>query len=116
MHHLARCEGGGGGAGDAREARVPPSSATRAIFRLLKARERVFQTLLLTKTVFRTPKGAQPLFQARFGVKTLSETLSAPPLMKPGDEKKERVTCYGARSEAHGVPLRDLRAGRCDCQ
>ena len=67
---------------------VAPSPATRAIFRLLKAGERVFQTLLLTKTVFRTPKGAQPLFQARFGVKILSGTLFAPPLLNAG---------YGAR-------------------
>ena len=50
----------------------------------------MFQTFLLTKTVFRTPKGAQPLFQARFGVKILSGTLFAPPLMNAG---------YGARLE-----------------
>ena len=45
---------------------LDPSPATHAIFRLLKAGERVFLTLLLTKTVVHAPRGAQPLFDALF--------------------------------------------------
>ena len=45
---------------------VIPSPATHAIFRLLKARESVFQTLLLTKTVVHAYRVAQPLFHALF--------------------------------------------------
>ena len=44
-----------------------PSPATHAIFRLLKAGDSVFQTLLLTKTVVpcnAAYRGAQPLFHA----------------------------------------------------
>ena len=44
----------------------------------------------MTKTVFGAFRGTQPLFHSLFGVKTLSGTLLAPPLMKKG---------YGARCD-----------------
>ena len=46
--------------------RVAPSPATHAIFRLLKAGESVFQTVLLTKTLVHAYRVAQPLFHALF--------------------------------------------------
>ena len=45
---------------------VYPSPATHAILTFLKAGERVFQTLLLTKTVVHAYRGGQPLFHALF--------------------------------------------------
>ena len=45
---------------------VLPSPATHAISTVLKAGERMFQTLLVTKTVVHAYRGAQPLFHALF--------------------------------------------------
>ena len=66
---------------------VPPSPATHAILTALKAGEIVFHKLLLTKTVVHALCHIEELnhcFMHYFGVKTLSETLFSPPLMKPG--------------------------------
>ena len=65
-----------------------PTPATHAISTLLKAGESVFQPFLLTKTVSHALRGAQPVLHALLGVKILSGTLFAPPLMNAG---------YGAR-------------------
>ena len=52
----------------------------------------------LTETVFDALRGAQPLFHALFGVKTLSGTLFAPPLMKTGDGARCYMTLMGAQN------------------
>ena len=61
-----------------------PTPATLAIFRLLKAGERVFLILLRTKTVVHVLRGAQPLFHALCGFKTLSGTLLGPTFHEKG--------------------------------
>ena len=88
---------------------VQPSPASHAILTVLKAGESVFSDAFIHKTVVHAYRGAQPLFHALFGVKTLSATLFAPPLMKRGygtrfkDEQslppRIRVLIYMVRAE-----------------
>ena len=69
----------------------------------------MFQTFLLTKTVVHVTlyvyRGAQPLFHVYFGVKTLSETLFFPPLMKLGDGARYLLNILAELVELPDVDL-----------